>query len=364
MAMTMSGEQLLPASRETVWEKLNDPEVLKACIPGCETLDVIGENEFQAVATNKIGPVKARFKGKVRLTDIDPPNGYKISGRGRRRHRRLRQGWRDGGAVRQGRRHAADLQRRGADRRQARPTRPAADQRGGQEARRRFLRQIRRRGEIASSRELAAARPLTGGIGRGSSCSCSKDGNERKTFSFEPFWMLDSNFRRGKRAVRPGILGGMSCRRLDDGERQSRHRRCRSPHAAGAVPARKPAAHRHACGLRHFAVRRLRRPSQRHRGEVLHHARLAGGWRQRAHHRGACRAGWPAASDAGGVPREPRPAVRLLHAGHGHDGGRHGQPPGQRPRRAHHPRASSTATSAAAPAITTSSRRSRPARKP
>jgi carbon monoxide dehydrogenase subunit G len=82
MAMTMSGEQQLTASREMVWAALNDPEILKACIPGCETLDVTGENEFSAVATNKIGPVKARFKGKVRLTDLDPPNGYKISGEG------------------------------------------------------------------------------------------------------------------------------------------------------------------------------------------------------------------------------------------------------------------------------------------
>ena len=79
MAMTMSGEQQLAAPRETVWAKLNDPEVLKACIPGCESLDRLGENEFQAVATNRVGPVKARFKGKVRLTDLDPPNGYKIS---------------------------------------------------------------------------------------------------------------------------------------------------------------------------------------------------------------------------------------------------------------------------------------------
>jgi carbon monoxide dehydrogenase subunit G len=82
MAMTMSGEYDLPAPRETVWQKLNDPEVLKACIPGCEELEVTGENEFRAVATTKIGPVKARFKGKVRLTDLDPPNGYKISGEG------------------------------------------------------------------------------------------------------------------------------------------------------------------------------------------------------------------------------------------------------------------------------------------
>ena len=82
MAMTMSGEQQLPASRETVWAKLNDPEVLKACIPGCQSLEVTGENEFLAVATNRVGPVKATFKGKVRLTDLDPPNGYKISGEG------------------------------------------------------------------------------------------------------------------------------------------------------------------------------------------------------------------------------------------------------------------------------------------
>jgi carbon monoxide dehydrogenase subunit G len=82
MAMTMSGEQQLTANREKVWAALNDPAILKACIPGCETLDVTGENEFSAVATNKIGPVKARFKGKVRLTDLDPPNSYKISGEG------------------------------------------------------------------------------------------------------------------------------------------------------------------------------------------------------------------------------------------------------------------------------------------
>jgi uncharacterized protein len=82
MAMTMTGEVQLPAPREDVWAKLNDPEVLKVCIPGCESLDKLSESEFQAVATNKIGPVKARFKGKVRLTDLDPPNGYRISGEG------------------------------------------------------------------------------------------------------------------------------------------------------------------------------------------------------------------------------------------------------------------------------------------
>jgi len=61
---------------------LNDPEVLKACIPGCEQLDMNANNEFQAVATIKVGPVKARWKGKVRLSDLDPPNSYRISGEG------------------------------------------------------------------------------------------------------------------------------------------------------------------------------------------------------------------------------------------------------------------------------------------
>jgi carbon monoxide dehydrogenase subunit G len=82
MAMTMSGEVQLPAKREEVWAKLNDPEVLKACVPGCEQLDMISDTEFQAIASVKVGPVKARWKGKVKLSDIDPPNGYKITGEG------------------------------------------------------------------------------------------------------------------------------------------------------------------------------------------------------------------------------------------------------------------------------------------
>src|SRR6185312_12185943 len=82
MAMTMSGEYQIAAPRDVVWAKLNDPEVLKACIPGCESLDKLSDTEFQAVAVTKIGPVKAKFKGKVTLSDLDPPNGYKISGQG------------------------------------------------------------------------------------------------------------------------------------------------------------------------------------------------------------------------------------------------------------------------------------------
>jgi uncharacterized protein len=83
MAMTMQGEVQLGASREAVWAKLNDPEVLKACIPGCEELERTEDNNgFRAAAKMKVGPVSARFKGKVALSDLDPPNGYRISGEG------------------------------------------------------------------------------------------------------------------------------------------------------------------------------------------------------------------------------------------------------------------------------------------
>jgi uncharacterized protein len=82
MAMTMSGEALLPAPRADVWAKLNDPDTLKACIPGCEELEKVSDTEFRATVKTKIGPVSARFKGRVNLTDMDPPNGYKIVGEG------------------------------------------------------------------------------------------------------------------------------------------------------------------------------------------------------------------------------------------------------------------------------------------
>ena len=82
MAMTMTGEVILPASRATVWAKLNDPAVLKACIPGCQSLEKTGDTGFKAVAKLKIGPVSATFSGSVQLSDLDPPNGYRISGEG------------------------------------------------------------------------------------------------------------------------------------------------------------------------------------------------------------------------------------------------------------------------------------------
>lgn len=82
MAMMMTGEIQIAAPREVVWARLNDPSVLKACIPGCEELERTEDQGFRAVAKIKVGPVSARFKGKVTLSDLDPPIGYTISGEG------------------------------------------------------------------------------------------------------------------------------------------------------------------------------------------------------------------------------------------------------------------------------------------
>jgi len=82
MALTMSGEVQINAPREQVYKALNDAEILKVCVPGCEQLDKTSDTEFAAISVMKIGPVKARWKGKVTLSDLDPPNGYKISGEG------------------------------------------------------------------------------------------------------------------------------------------------------------------------------------------------------------------------------------------------------------------------------------------
>jgi len=82
MAMTMTGEATLPAARSKVWVLLNDPEVLKTCIPGCQSLERTGDNGFAAVTKVKIGPVTAIFKGKVEISDIVPDVGYAIYGEG------------------------------------------------------------------------------------------------------------------------------------------------------------------------------------------------------------------------------------------------------------------------------------------
>jgi carbon monoxide dehydrogenase subunit G len=80
--MDMTGEFLIPAPRRKVWEALNDPAILQQCIPGCETIERLSDNELQAKVVAKVGPVRAHFGGKVTLSELDPPNGYKISGEG------------------------------------------------------------------------------------------------------------------------------------------------------------------------------------------------------------------------------------------------------------------------------------------
>jgi hypothetical protein len=80
--MEMISEQRIDASRGKIWEALNNTEILKNSMPGCESFESTGENSFEAKITVKVGPVKAKFKFNVNLTDIDPPNGYTINGEG------------------------------------------------------------------------------------------------------------------------------------------------------------------------------------------------------------------------------------------------------------------------------------------
>ncbi|RME96715.1 MAG: carbon monoxide dehydrogenase, partial [Alphaproteobacteria bacterium] len=80
--MEMSGSRRIAARRETVWAALNDPDILGRCIPGCEHLEKTSDTSFTATAKAAIGPVKAKFKGDVTLSEIDPPNGYRLTGQG------------------------------------------------------------------------------------------------------------------------------------------------------------------------------------------------------------------------------------------------------------------------------------------
>jgi len=80
--MKMSGTERIAAPKDAVWKALNDPSVLQQCIPGCDKLEKTSDNEMTATVTLKVGPVKASFNGKVILSEIDAPNGYRISGEG------------------------------------------------------------------------------------------------------------------------------------------------------------------------------------------------------------------------------------------------------------------------------------------
>lgn len=81
--MEMTGSHTIPASREKVWEALNDADVLRACIPGCKELEKKSDTELAATVVAKVGPVKATFKGEVTLENLDPPNSYSIVGEGK-----------------------------------------------------------------------------------------------------------------------------------------------------------------------------------------------------------------------------------------------------------------------------------------
>jgi carbon monoxide dehydrogenase subunit G len=80
--MDMTGERRIPAPRQTVWNALNDPAVLKAAIPGCKSLEKVSDTDLRATAAIKIGPIAAQFTGKVQLLDLDPPTSYRIAGEG------------------------------------------------------------------------------------------------------------------------------------------------------------------------------------------------------------------------------------------------------------------------------------------
>jgi uncharacterized protein len=77
--MEMSGEQHIPLPQQRVWEALNDPEILKACIPGCESIDRVSDHEYKVAMTAAIGPVKAKFSGKLVLADMNPPDSYSLA---------------------------------------------------------------------------------------------------------------------------------------------------------------------------------------------------------------------------------------------------------------------------------------------
>ena len=161
MAMTMTGEVTLPAGRPKVWALLNDPEVLKSSIPGCESLEKTGENGFAAVVKTKIGPVSATFKGKVELSDIVPLVGYTIKGEGEGGIAGFAKGGAKVSLADAPDGHAAALRRRGDGRRQDRPARLASRRRRREEHGRQIFRQFRGRGRPRPGR-LGGAGGSTG----------------------------------------------------------------------------------------------------------------------------------------------------------------------------------------------------------
>jgi carbon monoxide dehydrogenase subunit G len=77
--MEMTGEQLIPASQDETWAALNDPEVLKSCVPGCEAIEPVSDREFTVLMTARVGPVAAKFRGKLALSEVKPPHSYSLA---------------------------------------------------------------------------------------------------------------------------------------------------------------------------------------------------------------------------------------------------------------------------------------------
>ena len=139
--MDMVGTYDIPAPRQQVWLALNDPEVLKACLPGCQSFEKTSDTDMKATVVMKIGPVKATFNGNVKLSDIEPARGYRITGEGSGGMAGFAKG---GASVRLEDIpvHTADVRSQGRHRRQDRPARRPPHRRRRQENGRRFLRRV------------------------------------------------------------------------------------------------------------------------------------------------------------------------------------------------------------------------------
>ena len=163
--MKMNGEIRVPTDRETVWRALNDPEVLKECLPGCQEIEKTSDTEMTATLVIKVGPVKATFAGGVTLSDLDPPNGYTISGQGQGGAAGFASGEAKVRLVADGGEDGRALRRRCEGRRQARADRLAPHRFHRKEALQTVLRQPRRetrwrrgRGSRGRSRARTGAR--------------------------------------------------------------------------------------------------------------------------------------------------------------------------------------------------------------
>ena len=143
--MDMQGNRQLAVTQQQAWDALNDPEVLKTCIPGCDKVEATGENQYAIGMALKIGPVSAKFTGKITLSDIKPPSSYKHRSKGRAASAGFGKGNAQVTLTPQSTaRLRARLHRACAGRRQDRATGPAPDRRRGQIDGRRFLQALRR----------------------------------------------------------------------------------------------------------------------------------------------------------------------------------------------------------------------------